>query len=60
VYKATHIESGFVLAVKIIVVKKEGKAAIEKEIDVLKKCSSPNIVSYYGTCVRGDELWVCA
>lgn len=58
VYKATHRESNFVLAIKILTVKKEGTAEIEKEIDVLKKCSSPNIVSYYGTAIKGDELWI--
>jgi serine/threonine protein kinase len=52
VYKATHRESNFVLAIKVLTVKKEGTAEIEKEIDVLKKCSNPNIVSYYGTATK--------
>ena len=34
------------------------RKALEQEIDVLKKCNSPNIVSYFGSCSKEDQLWI--
>ena len=31
---------------------------IQGEIDVLKSCRSPQIVSYFGTALSGADLWV--
>lgn len=31
---------------------------LEKEIDVLKKCKHPNVVAYYGTYLKDDEVWI--
>lgn len=58
VYLTTHRETGFVLAVKVVQVTDSAKSVLEKEIDVLKKCKHPNILSYFGTCSRGRECWV--
>jgi len=46
--------------VKILPIKEKDQAALRKEIDVLKKCRCPNILSYYGTIKsnKQDELWV--
>jgi serine/threonine protein kinase len=60
VYKATHRATGFVLAVKEI-----GGAAngaefddIKKEMEILKKCKNTRICGYFGTAVKGDNLWI--
>jgi serine/threonine protein kinase len=58
VVKAKHKESGFELAVKVVPTSKERRETLEKEIEVLKKCKSPNILSYYGTLSTASELWV--
>ncbi len=34
------------------------RSSLEKEIEVLKKCKSPNILSYFGTCTLGNQVWV--
>jgi len=31
---------------------------IQNELNILKKCRSNYIVSYYGSCIKGDELWI--
>eukprot|EP01132_Coremiostelium_polycephalum_P000679 gene679-840_t len=56
VSKALHRESHFTLAIKSIPIKES--AEIEKEITILKKCKSNSIVSYYGSCQQGDNLWI--
>jgi len=58
VVKAIHKESGFELAVKVVPSSRERRQALEKEIEVLKKCKSPNILSYYGTVSTENELWI--
>jgi len=61
VWEATHSDSGFVMALKIVSLAESATAAeLEKEIDVLKKCKHPNIVSYFGSCRNdaADELWI--
>jgi serine/threonine protein kinase len=58
VYLANHKESGFELAIKVVLVTEQGKSVLAKEIDVLKKCKSNNILSYYGMCSRARDCWV--
>jgi serine/threonine kinase 3 len=31
---------------------------IEKEVEILKKCKTNHVVSYYGTVVNEDKLWI--
>ena len=31
---------------------------LEGEIEILKSCTHPNVVGYYGTCKKDDELWI--
>ncbi len=61
VYKANHKDTGFVMAIKCINMEgtslKESKQIL-KEIDVLKKCRSEHVVSYFGSCLRKNCLWV--
>ncbi|KAN0029372.1 hypothetical protein ACTFIV_011263 [Dictyostelium citrinum] len=56
VYKAIHKDTNFVLAIKSIPIKESEE--IEKEISILKKCKSQNIVSYFGSGQQGDNLWI--
>lgn len=59
-HKATHKESGFVVAVKIIpqVQNVAAQEDMKKEINILKKCSHDCIVQYFGCCFADDCLWV--
>ena len=36
----------------------EEKEDVEKEISLLKRCQHKNIVSYFGSCIRDEKLWV--
>ncbi|ELP90176.1 hypothetical protein EIN_406400 [Entamoeba invadens IP1] len=59
VYRAVHRQSNFEMAIKILTVEKQQTDALKSEIDILKKCRSSNVVSYYGT-IKIDEktLWI--
>lgn len=59
-HRATHKESGFVVAVKIIpkMQSENQQEELKKEIGILKKCSHDCIVQYYGCCFTDDSLWV--
>lgn len=68
VHKAVHLDSGFQLAIKVIPIGEEmspeARDEIRREIDILKSCRSPYIVSYFGCAVhKHDEdgildLWI--
>eukprot|EP01103_Thecamoeba_quadrilineata_P005247 TRINITY_DN15071_c0_g1_i1.p1 TRINITY_DN15071_c0_g1~~TRINITY_DN15071_c0_g1_i1.p1 ORF type:complete len:510 (+),score=95.20 TRINITY_DN15071_c0_g1_i1:50-1579(+) len=59
VYRANHTQTGFTMAIKIVKdIQKSKQQTIENEIDILKICKHPNIVSYYGTCNLDDSLWI--
>jgi serine/threonine protein kinase len=57
VYRAVHCETDMVIAIKELpnLVNQE---ELQKEIDILKKCSHQNIVCYFGTCQLASSLWV--
>eukprot|EP01128_Nolandella_sp_AFSM9_P001544 TRINITY_DN1172_c0_g1_i1.p1 TRINITY_DN1172_c0_g1~~TRINITY_DN1172_c0_g1_i1.p1 ORF type:complete len:1022 (+),score=261.87 TRINITY_DN1172_c0_g1_i1:128-3193(+) len=60
VLKAQHKKlTSLVLAVKIVL---QGNKAVqeelEKEMEILKKCRSPNVIAYYGTVLREKETWI--
>eukprot|EP01102_Stenamoeba_stenopodia_P013823 TRINITY_DN452_c0_g2_i1.p1 TRINITY_DN452_c0_g2~~TRINITY_DN452_c0_g2_i1.p1 ORF type:complete len:562 (+),score=122.74 TRINITY_DN452_c0_g2_i1:294-1979(+) len=57
VFKAKLKETGFILAVKIMDVGDE-KDDVMKEIKMLKCCQHRNIVSYFGSCVQDEKLWI--
>lgn len=59
VYKGVHLPTGNIVAVKII--QPEEDDAIEDlmvEIEILKKCSHPNIVKFYGAYKKGEEIFI--
>ena len=59
VYRATHRTSSFVIAVKCIpVTATDDISDVQHEIDILRRCSSTNIVSYFGSFKNGDDFWI--
>jgi len=59
VYRASHKTAGIDFAIKTIPIQENDELGdIEHEIEILKKCSSPNIVSYYGCFRNGREFWI--
>ncbi|XP_061405925.1 mitogen-activated protein kinase kinase kinase kinase 2-like isoform X1 [Lethenteron reissneri] len=60
VFKARRIHSGQVCAVKVVRIEPgEELGAMEQEIKVLRECENHNIVAFYGSFLRHDELWIC-
>src|SRR4051812_20323831 len=57
VYKGIHKSTGYVVAIKTLPAG-DTPEDIEKEIGILKKARDPNIVSYYGCCIKDHTLWV--
>ena len=59
VFKGVQKRTNAVLAIKEIT-DLDDSDAIKSEIDILKKCKHPNIVSYYGTITKQEQgsLWV--
>lgn len=55
-----HKETLFNFAVKIIpaAVDDTEEDQVTSEIEILKKCSHPNVVSYFGSLWEGSSLWV--
>ncbi|KAJ1536677.1 hypothetical protein HK096_008822 [Nowakowskiella sp. JEL0078] len=59
VYKAILRETGFVLAVKEIILERQNeKAKIQREINTLKQCIHKNIVQYFGCVFVDDSIWI--
>jgi serine/threonine protein kinase len=61
VYKVIHRSTQAPFAAKILnlIQPDNDTKTIENEIEILKKCSNANIVSYYGCCVTKDnKIWI--
>eukprot|EP01132_Coremiostelium_polycephalum_P003594 gene3594-4476_t len=59
VYKGKHLPSGNIMAVKIIALDEdETFDDLVVEIDILNRCNHNNVVKYYGSWVKGDELFI--
>jgi serine/threonine protein kinase len=56
VFKAKHIESGELVAIKRVIL--EDNEEIQKEIEILKNCSSPHIIKYYGHFQKDADIFV--
>ncbi|KAJ3003573.1 hypothetical protein HKX48_001697 [Thoreauomyces humboldtii] len=60
VFKAVFKQTGFVIAIKeILVGKLNDRNSIQKEIDMLRQCRHRNTVQYFGCCnVDDDSIWI--
>jgi serine/threonine protein kinase len=59
VYRAAYKKTDFDMAVKMVpFVPEKTQEEVKKEINVLRKCRHPNIVSYYGCAIKDNYLWV--
>ncbi|KAI6186457.1 Non-specific serine/threonine protein kinase [Aphelenchoides besseyi] len=60
VYKARDLRNGRFAAIKVIKLEKEDNfPVIQHEIQVLRECQHPNIISYFGSYFKRDRLWIC-
>jgi len=57
VWKAIHIKSGTVTAIKRVPVENDLEEILN-EIKIMKQCRSPYIISYYGSYFKENELWI--
>ena len=57
VWKARHIKSNRVVAIKIIPADSELNDLM-KEITILKECNSDYIIRYYGSYYKEGDLWI--
>ena len=59
VYKALFLETGDIVAVKIIPLADNNEIfSIQKEIRILRDCNHPNIVRYFGSWRAPEALWI--
>lgn len=60
VYKALDKSDSMIVAVKILNLQHEDSniADLQKEINILKQCTSPYIVAYKGSFVKESNLWI--
>ena len=59
VYKALYLETGDIVAVKIIPLADNNEIySIQKEIRILRDCNHPNIVRYFGSWRAPEALWI--
>uniref|UniRef100_A0A6I8NB42 Mitogen-activated protein kinase kinase kinase kinase n=1 Tax=Ornithorhynchus anatinus TaxID=9258 RepID=A0A6I8NB42_ORNAN len=60
VYKARNVHSGELAAVKIIKLEPgDDFSLIQQEIFMVKECKHCNIVSYSGSYLSREKLWIC-
>lgn len=57
VYKAEHIRSGHVVAIKEVAMEDDLEEVV-LEINIMKQLIDSYIVSYYGNYLVGNELWI--
>eukprot|EP01102_Stenamoeba_stenopodia_P001732 TRINITY_DN11577_c0_g1_i1.p1 TRINITY_DN11577_c0_g1~~TRINITY_DN11577_c0_g1_i1.p1 ORF type:complete len:544 (-),score=97.72 TRINITY_DN11577_c0_g1_i1:149-1567(-) len=58
VFSARHKDTGFVVAVKSMIMNPKLKKGIEKEIKILSRCRHSNIVQYYGSYFKQGNIYV--
>ena len=56
-YKGIHKRSGTIVALKIVPIDHDLEE-LQKEITVMKDCSSNAIVRFYGSFMYKESLWV--
>lgn len=58
VYRAEHIKSGMILALKSLNTTTSEKEQLMEEIEIMRKCDSNYIVHYFGNFFKGSTLWI--
>uniref|UniRef100_A0A182USK5 non-specific serine/threonine protein kinase n=1 Tax=Anopheles merus TaxID=30066 RepID=A0A182USK5_ANOME len=60
VYKAKKLQSNELAAIKVIKLEPgDDIQIIQQEILMMRDCRHSNIISYYGSYMRHDKLWIC-
>ncbi|XP_064205406.1 mitogen-activated protein kinase kinase kinase kinase 6 isoform X2 [Anguilla rostrata] len=58
--EARNIKTSVIAAIKVVKLDPgEDVACIQQEISMMKECSHRNIVSYFGSYLRNNKLWIC-
>ncbi len=57
VWKAVHKKSGKICALKRVPIEEDLEDMLS-EITIMKSCKSPHIISYFGSYVKENELWI--
>lgn len=57
VFRASHINSGTVVAIKQVALGSDIKEIV-KEISIMQQCDSKYVIKYYGSYYEKYELWV--
>ncbi|KFB47590.1 hypothetical protein ZHAS_00015558 [Anopheles sinensis] len=60
VYKAKKLQSNELAAIKVIKLEPgDDIQIIQQEILMMRDCRHSNIISYFGSYMRHDKLWIC-
>ena len=59
VYKAIHKKTGKIYSAKIAYIEKTNEVeSFKKEINILSQCNNQYIVRYYGSYIKGHQIWI--
>lgn len=59
-FKARKLQTNEFAAIKVIKIESgDDIHIIEQEILMMRDCRHPNIISYFGSYLRRDKLWIC-
>ena len=59
VYKAIHKKTGKIYSAKIAYIEKANEVeSFKKEINILSQCDNQYIVHYFGSYIKGHQIWI--
>ena len=59
VYKVIHKKTGKIYSAKIAYIEKANEIeSFKKEINILAQCDNQYIVRYYGSYIKGHQIWI--
>ena len=59
VYKAMHKKTGKIYSAKISYIEKTNEVeSFKKEINILSQCNNQYIVHYFGSYIKGHQIWI--
>uniref|UniRef100_A0A6Q2YJ70 Mitogen-activated protein kinase kinase kinase kinase n=1 Tax=Esox lucius TaxID=8010 RepID=A0A6Q2YJ70_ESOLU len=60
VFKARNLKTSVISAIKVVKLDPgDDISSIQQEITMIKECTHKNIVSYFGSYLRNNKLWIC-